>query len=408
MAEPNLYSNSQPDMLDAGRSDDRTVSFERDDFDRDVWCLMGLPVDIADIDRAVASIDRAVRDGARLSFVTPNVNFLVRALRDQKARREIINADLSLVDGAPLVAMAKLLGVPVTSRVAGSDLFEVLRRRPGFSGRKLRVFFFGGRDGAAEAAANAVNKEKGGIEAAGFYNPGHGDVDSMSTDAIIERINETSPDFVMVALGAAKGQAWIERNRDRLTAPITAHLGAVVDFTAGGVARAPRWMQRTGLEWAWRIKEEPSLWKRYFLDARALLMIAATRLAPQMTGRRKSGGTKPAAFIERTAGSVEIILSGDLTHGALRPVRDAFRTAAAEGRPVCLNFTKVLSFDRAFLGLVLMLEKNLAAKAAQISLKGLAKAQNRTFRANNMIYSTGGDSDHGHAADMPPARQAAV
>ena len=105
----------------------------RDDFDRDVWCLMGLAVDAADITRAVAAIDDAVRTRRKLSFVTPNVNFLARAMKDEGARRDILNADLSLADGAPLVAMAKMLGVPLKSRVAGSDLFEALRRRPAFA-----------------------------------------------------------------------------------------------------------------------------------------------------------------------------------------------------------------------------------------------------------------------------------
>lgn len=385
MAEPKLHPNEQIEPS-ASPAENASIPFARDDFDRNVWCLLGLPVDIADIDYAVSAIDRSARDGTRLSFVTPNVNWLVRAARDEQTRREILNADLSLVDGAPLVMMAKLLGVPVSSRVAGSDLFEALRRRPGFASRKLSVFFFGGRDGAAEAAANVINRESGGVEAVGYLNPGHGDVESMSTDAIIGEINDSAPDFVLVALGAAKGQAWIERNRERLTAPVTAHLGAVVDFTAGGVARAPRWMQRAGLEWLWRIKEEPSLWRRYLSDGRALAQLALTRLAPQMLGAPKKTGAGPDAAVQISASEIEIVLSGDLVHGGLRPVREAFRAAAAAGRPVCLDLKKAGAFDRAFLGLVLMLEKHLWRNEAGIRLKGLTSQQIKAFQVNNMNY----------------------
>ncbi len=161
-------------------------SLRQDDFDRDVWCMLGMPVDIADINQAVAAIDEAVRTDRRLSFVTPNVNWLARAAKDKAVRRELINADLSLVDGAPLAAMARRLSLPIRSRVAGSDLFEALRRRPSYGGRRLKVFFFGGRDGAAEAAAKAINEDNGGVEAVGWLNPGFGDVEDMSRPEFFE------------------------------------------------------------------------------------------------------------------------------------------------------------------------------------------------------------------------------
>lgn len=358
----------------------------RDDFDRDVWCLMGLAVDAADITRAMAEIDDAARTRRQLSFVTPNVNFLVRAMADDAARREILNADLSLADGAPLVAMAKLLGVPVPSRVAGSDLFDALRRRPGFS-RRIKVFFFGGRDGAAEAAFEAVNRERGGVEAVGWLNPGFGDVESMSADAIINEINAAGADFVMVALGAGKGQAWIERNRDRLTAPVTAHLGAVVDFAAGGISRAPVWMRRLGLEWVWRIKEEPSLWRRYYRDGLGLIRLAATGLLPQLGRGRARQGMASAADLDAAPAETVIRLSGDIGHRNLAPVRDAFRTAVARGRPVRLDFSAAGRIDRAFLGQVLMLEKQLARRNAEISIAGAGRNVRALLRANRMGYA---------------------
>ncbi|MGD9801261.1 MAG: WecB/TagA/CpsF family glycosyltransferase, partial [Parvularculaceae bacterium] len=148
-----------------------------------------MPVDLATAPEAVQAIETAVRDRQPLSFVTPNVNFLVRCLRDSTARREIINADLSLIDGAPLVALGRLAGVPIRERCAGSDVFNALRLRPGFPGRRLKVFFFGGREGAAQAAAEAVNKEARGVEAVGFLNPGNGDVASMSDDETIAAVN---------------------------------------------------------------------------------------------------------------------------------------------------------------------------------------------------------------------------
>ncbi len=362
----------------------------RDDFDRDVWCLLGLPVDAATVDRAVAEIDAAVRTGHKLSFVTPNVNWLVRVLKDSAARREVLEADLSFIDGAPLVAMARMLGVPAPSRVAGADIFEALRRRPGFGARRTRVFFFGGRDGAGAAAVEALDKEQGGVEAVGCLNPGFGDVETMSAPEIIAEINAARPDFVIVALGAAKGQAWIDRNKDRLDAPVIAHLGAVVDFTAGGVARAPEMIKKLGLEWLWRIKEEPALWRRYFADGAALVGIVVRRLAPQLLALRHRSNLGVAAAtvdIRRGALRTTIVLSGAFTSASLAAARKAFRSAAASGSDIVLDFSAMAEFDRSFLGLVLMLEKHVARGGRTLYVDG-ATARHRTIlRANAMNYN---------------------
>ncbi len=361
-----------------------------DDFDRDVWCLLGLPVDAASVDRAVAEIDAAVRTGRKLSFVTPNVNWLVRVLRDGAARREVLDADLSFIDGAPLVAMARMLGIPAPSRVAGADIFEALRRRPGFGARRTKVFFFGGRDGAGAAAVEALDEEQGGVEAVGCLNPGFGDVETMSAPKIIAEINAARPDFVVVALGAAKGQAWIDRNKDRLDAPVIAHLGAVVDFTAGQVARAPEMVKKLGLEWLWRIKEEPALWRRYVGDGAALLTVIARRLAPQLLAlrhRQSNNAAAPAqADVRRGASRTAIVLSGTFTAANLAAARKAFRSAAEHGSDVVLDLSAVRKFDRSFLGLVLMLEKHVARSGRTLYVDGATARHRAMLRANAMDY----------------------
>ncbi len=370
----------------------------RDDFDRRVWSVLGVPVDMADIAAAASAVEAAARDGKRLSFVTPNLNWLARALRDPEARRQIIDADLSLADGAPVAAIARALGAPIGGRAAGSDLFEALRARPGFRGRRLRVFFFGGREGAAEAAAAALSADHSGLEAAGFLNPGHGDVASMSDEATLAAINAANADFLVVALGAAKGQEWIDRNQGRLNAPVIAHLGAVVDFTGGSIRRAPGLWRRLGLEWAWRIREEPALWRRYRADAAAFVTIGLPRLLPQMIAPRR--GSAPAgARIEIGADAVTVRLSGDLFDSGLEPVRQAFRAAAGAGRNVRLNFAAVNRFDGAFLGLVLMLEKQAVRRGLVLETEALAPAQARTLARNAMAYPAAGVVETGLAAE---------
>ncbi len=362
-----------------------------DDFQRNVWAVLGVPIDAATVDSAVGRIDAAVASRRPLSFVTPNVNWLVRACREDAARAQIVDADLSLADGAPLAGMARLLGVPIRSRVAGSDVFEALRRRPGFVGRKVSVFFFGGREGSAEAAAAALDAEASGMVAAGWLNPGFGDVEDMSAAEVIDKINAANADFVVVALGAAKGQAWIDRNRDRLRAPVIAHLGAVVDFTSGMIKRAPEIVRKAGLEWAWRIKEEPALWRRYGGDGIALAVLTVARLAPLMAAMRlqKPKGA-PTADVVESRSRTHIALGGDHTRDNLSAARDAFRRAAGGRTDIAVDFAAAGRIDMAFLGLLLMLEKHAARAGRRLFVINANRVHNRILAANGVNARSNG------------------
>lgn len=385
MATKQASVDSQAPQADASS---RIAPFRKtDEFDRQIWSILGVPVDAIDAQGAVAAIERAARDGERLSFITPNVNFLVRATRNAEERRRLVEADLSFVDGAPLVAFGRFLGMRGLTRCAGSDIFEALRRRPAFAGRRLRVFFFGGRDGAAEAAAAELARENRGLEPVGALNPGFGDIAAISAAHIIDTINAAKPDFLIVALGASKGQEWIDLNLDRLNAPVIAHLGAVVDFTAGSISRAPAFIRDAGLEWAWRIAAEPSLWRRYWNDALALASLIATRLLPAAAAGSRSGEAA-AAVLASEPDCVRIALAGDLCADDLAPVRTAFRAASRSHGDVVLDLTQVGAVDAAFLGLTLVLEKALRRRGAVIRIAGASPAHRRLLKAHAMTYET--------------------
>lgn len=271
------------------------VPAQRPDFQRRLVCILGLPFDAITLAEAVQRVREDAFSNRRCFVSTPNLNFAMAAQTDPEFRGSVLRSDLSLVDGMPLVWIARLLGVPVPMRVAGSALFEALVEHPA---PVLSVYFFGGPSGAAAAASERVNRRAGGVHCVGFDSPGIGSVESLSTVEHIERINRSGAQFVVVALGAKKGQAWIERNAGRLVAPVVSHLGAVVNFAAGALRRAPTWMQQSGLEWLWRIKEEPQLWRRYWNDGRGVLRIAATRVLPDAITRRSdatSAGVTPIA-----------------------------------------------------------------------------------------------------------------
>ena len=359
----------------------------KDALSRPVWSVFGMPVDAVSLDEAEAAVRAAVREKRPLSFVTPNLNWLVRALRDREAMQQIREADLSLADGAPVVWLARKLGAPLPERVAGSDLFERLRKkRPGEA--PIRVFFFGGRAGAAEKAAEALNGEAGGMVACGHLNPGYGDVESMSAHVILDTINRARADFLVVSLGAAKGQAWISANRHRLNAPVIAHLGAVVDFVAGTVPRAPESWAKNGFEWLWRIRSEPALFKRYWSDGWALMRLVPGRLWPlrRDLAHQGEGEDVPAgASLVRNGADSEVRLSGALVGGGLDDVVTALRGALRAGGDIRLDLSQVHRVDAAFAGLLLSLRELATRQGAQVTFTAPPPAQARVLAACGIV-----------------------
>ena len=327
------------------------------DFSRNVHCLFGLPIDAVDMAGAERLIRSAAERRAPCFLSTPNLNFLIACQSDSAFRDSVINSDLSIADGIPIVWLSRLLGIPIRERVAGSTLFDRLRHG---AGRKIAVYFFGGADGAAEAACRQIAIEGQGMTCAGHESPGFGSIEDMSTEALIQRINASNADFLVIALGARKGQSWIVHNRHRLNTPVISHLGAVVNFVAGTVNRAPAWLQYIGLEWLWRIKEEPALAYRYLSDGWMFLRLLAGRALPWawlMVRRRPGAAELGLTAIELHHGNSEILvrLHGPWVQGNLAPLRAAFTEVARAGKAARIDLTHVTYVDPALLGLLLLL-----------------------------------------------------
>lgn len=329
------------------------------DFQRQVVCILGLPFDVISTEQAVDKLSNAAHHYQRCFLSTPNLNFVVASLAGGAFRDSVIRSDLSVADGMPLVWIAKLLGLPVTERVAGSTLFERLRTRTD-GAEKLRVYFFGGPDGVAATAAEKLNASASGLVCTGYESPGFGSIEQMSTPAIINRINASQADFVVVALGAKKGQAWIEHNLAALDAPLISHLGAVVNFVAGTVVRAPRWIQRIGGEWLWRIWEEPSLWRRYLHDGFTLIRLMTRHVLPcalMLRLRKPELDALLAARIEmqQHTSHISIHASGAWDERNLTAMRTIFAEATTMPFDIRIDFSGVTHIDSACIGLLLLL-----------------------------------------------------
>ena len=354
----------------------------RDDrFARDVHCVLGLPLDVVGLDEAVARVHDAVARREPCFLSTPNLNFVVAARTDAEFRDSVIASDVCVADGMPLVWVARLCGIPVLERVAGADLFQALKAP---RGKPLGVYLYGGGDGVAEAAARRLNYERSGLVCVGCESPGYGPVESLCRPASLARINASGADFLVVALGAKKGQGWISRNLARLGVPVVSHLGAVLNFAAGTVQRAPAWMQRCGLEWLWRIRQERKLIGRYLADGCAFLRLLVTRVLPYWWHVRTTAVREPldpATFQVQDSGAELVIrLRGAWTRGDLDPLRYCFARAASLKRHVRLDLSRVQHVDSAFLGLVLVLYGAQRREMVRLVCAPVSPAVEKTFR----------------------------
>ncbi|HEY4303878.1 MAG TPA: WecB/TagA/CpsF family glycosyltransferase [Gemmatimonadaceae bacterium] len=222
-------------------------------------------IDVLTFREGLDAIGNLVRAGRGGAVYTPNVDHIVMLDRNPKFREVYQRAALSFADGVPVIWASHLLRPVLPEKVSGSDLMMPLMQLAGREG--WRVYLLGGSTGAAKFAAERLRREcntnivgiDDGIVRIGDKSP--------EQRAIVERIKAANPDIVLVALGAPKQEYWIDENAEELSSTVLLGVGASVDFVAGTMRRSPKWMSNVGLEWLYRLGQEPKrLWRRYLID----------------------------------------------------------------------------------------------------------------------------------------------
>ena len=337
------------------------------------------------------NIEAAAASGTRFVISTVNLNFIVNSQTDPEFRESLLLSDLCSPDGISLVWLARFMGIPIKRTVSGSDIFEALDLQHN-SERRLSVFLFGATEQVAAAACQRLNDYPSGLKCVGWICPGFGSVDDLSKDHIINEINVSNADFLMAALGANKGQLWLKRNHNRLQIPVRAHLGATINFKAGVINRAPLAVRRMGLEWLWRIKEEPYLWRRYWHDGYALLRLFVTSVLPLAFDirwrklRRLRDRDDFAVTQVRNDGLLTLRISGDATVAGVTRAIPYFREAIAGHKQINIDLSQTRWLDARFLGLLLMLKKQLAGGGGALRVIGVTQALRRQFWLNRAEY----------------------
>jgi N-acetylglucosaminyldiphosphoundecaprenol N-acetyl-beta-D-mannosaminyltransferase len=228
--------------------------------------LFGLPFDSLTMAETLEAIEALIARKRPAVIFTPNVQRLVAAHRDPSIQDIYRRADLLLADGMPLYWASRLLKKGLKERVAGSDLIFTFSERASQKGYK--VFLLGAAPGVAARAAERLTARYPGLKVAGTYSPPLGfERDDREIGKVEGLLKTTQPDLLFLALGLPKEERFLWKNRDRIPVPVSIGVGASIDFAAGEVRRAPRWVQRIGFEWLFRLFQDPGrLWKRYLVS----------------------------------------------------------------------------------------------------------------------------------------------
>ena len=226
--------------------------------------VLGMGISAISMEQALTTIEGWIESRDSNYVCVCTVHTVMECRRDPQLRRLVNAAGLATPDGMPLVWLGRLSGYPHIERVYGPDLMLALCERSVEKG--YRHYFYGGAEGVPENLAETLQRRFPGLQVAGGYSPPFRPLTDEEDAAVVRRINDANPDIVWVGLGTPKQDWWVASHVGRVRAPVLIAVGAAFDFLTGRKPQAPRWVQRSGFEWLFRLIQEPRrLAKRYVL-----------------------------------------------------------------------------------------------------------------------------------------------
>lgn len=329
--------------------------------------VLGVPFDNVTLAEAVGRISAMIASRRPHYVATANMDFLVQAREDVELRRILLEADLVLCDGTPLVWASRWLGNGLRERVAGSDLVPALIRESAENGH--RVFLLGAGPGVAAEAAERLQEQHPSLTICGHYSPPYSGLLEMDHEEATARIREAQPDLLLVSFGCPKQEKWIAMHYRSLGVPVVIGVGASLDFLANRVRRAPPWMQRNGMEWCYRLVQEPRrLFRRYANDL--------LRFGPALASQVLNLSPRPIPFTRRlehralfTASSwVHVWAAESLTAFSLTKDARFWKETALHPRHCLLDTSRVRAIDSTGVALLARWRQQLHVRGFQFVL----------------------------------------
>jgi N-acetylglucosaminyldiphosphoundecaprenol N-acetyl-beta-D-mannosaminyltransferase len=256
--------------------------------------ILGVPLHAVDMALAKRLLKSFLAGDIERQLMTVNIDFLALATSDEAFRKVILSSDLTVLDGRPLLWMARYLGLHECERITGPDLIEAAAALSAESG--ARIFLLGGSPAAAYGTRKYLENRFPGVQICGVLAPPPASFPFPAEvdEEICKTVHEAKADILFVAFGAPKQDLWIQEHLGRLGVKVSVGIGGSFNFLSKLTPRAPRILQRLGLEWAFRLCIEPTrLWKRYLLkDMPFLVSVIATELASMLSLRKRPRSLK--------------------------------------------------------------------------------------------------------------------
>lgn len=244
--------------------------------------ILGVGINAIQMDNAISKMEEWIEKNEPHYVCVCNVNTIMECQKDERLRDIVNSAGLATPDGMPLVWLSKLNGYPYTERVYGPDLilaFCRVAQKKGYSN-----FFYGGASSVPEKLVQNLHKRFPRLKVVGTYSPPFRSLTQEEDQAVIEMINKASPDVIWVGISTPEKEKWMADHLGSIVAPVMVGVGAAFNFFSGQIKQAPKWMQRSGLEWFFRLSQEPErLWYRYSIYNPLFVL----NLALQWIGLRK-------------------------------------------------------------------------------------------------------------------------
>lgn len=236
--------------------------------------FMNTDIDNLTMAETLNEIDKLIQKKNCSYVVTPNVDHIVRLEKDEELQKVYKNASLILTDGKPLIWISKWYKTPIKEKISGSDLFPRVCQLA--ANKNYTMYLLGAAEGVADTAKKNLMKKYPGLNIVGTYSPPFGfEKSKQEMNKIKTQIQDVHPDILIVGLGCPKQEKFMYYHCKELGVPISFGLGASIDFEAGNIKRAPKWMSNHGLEWLYRFSKEPKrLFKRYFVDDLKIIQVA--------------------------------------------------------------------------------------------------------------------------------------
>lgn len=381
---------------------------------RRLLIILGVPIDDLTMAEALDRLESFIHTGRQTGkchqVATINADFVVKALADPELRHLLQEADMATADGMPLVWGARQLGVPLRERVAGADLVPALAARAAEKGYSL--YLFGAGPGVAEKAAQVLQEQYPSLKIAGVAAPPYGSVLDMDR-SYIEAIKAARPDVLLVAFGNPKQEKWIGMYGREVGIPVMIGVGGTLDLIAGKLKRAPEWMQRTGLEWLYRLGQEPGrLWRRYVVD-----MGGFTAFFVRQWWVMRQGNTPPTvlpttytAIINHTA---ILNIQGRMDRSNYQHFYDRAVQALAETPHLVVNLVDAKFLDSTAIGTLVGLAKQARDAGGELWLAAVPEPIQRTLELLRLdkffaVYENVNDSLEARHTRIIPSAAAVI